>query len=59
MARARLDGHWGFIDQSGEFVIEPQFDHAWDFDNGLAMVQVGDTLGYIDRSGNFVWPNGR
>lgn len=41
---------WGYIDHSGEFVIRPQFDEAWRFDNGLAWVVKGDFRGHIDRS---------
>ncbi len=41
---------WGYIDHSGAFVIRPQFDEAWRFDNGLAWVVKGDFRGHIDRS---------
>lgn len=35
-------GKYGFINQSGEVVIEPQFDKTWGFSEGLAAVKVGD-----------------
>jgi hypothetical protein len=47
-------GKWGYIDRSGNMVIEPQFDCAWNFSEGLAPVNVGRQLGYIDRKGNMV-----
>jgi hypothetical protein len=47
---AQKKGLWGYIDRSGEFVIRPQFDEAWRFDNGLAWVVKGDFRGHIDRS---------
>jgi hypothetical protein len=49
---------YGFIDKTGEMVIEPQFDWAFQFSEGLAVVMVGDEIpgkwGYIDRTGEFV-----
>jgi len=44
----------GFIDKTGEFVIEPQFRSAMDFSEGLAGVLVQDKWGFIDRTGRFV-----
>lgn len=60
----KVDGKWGYIDESGEFVIEPQFLNAENFQsNGLAIVSAewndenGDTqelYGVIDKNGNYV-----
>jgi hypothetical protein len=36
-------------------VINPQFDRAGDFENGLAPVWLGDLQGYINRGGKYVW----
>ncbi len=47
-------GKWGYIDRAGNMVIEPQFDCAWNFSEGLAPVNVGRQLGYIDWRGNLV-----
>jgi hypothetical protein len=55
-------GRWGFIDQKGTFVIEPQFIEAFDFSEGLAAVRIRQVnapqaqwlCGYIDRTGNVV-----
>lgn len=50
---------WGYIDKEGNFVIQPQFATAEDFqDNGLAVVLTGDLSGenhsgVIDREGRF------
>ncbi|MDP8239929.1 MAG: WG repeat-containing protein [Candidatus Hatepunaea meridiana] len=50
---------WGYIDKTGEVVIEPKFDFASDFSNGLARVLFGDysgrVMGYIDKKGNYIW----
>ncbi|MDE5875060.1 MAG: WG repeat-containing protein, partial [Muribaculaceae bacterium] len=45
---------WGFIDKSGEYVIEPRFHDARDFHEDLAVVKVEWARGYIDRSGAYV-----
>jgi len=46
---------WGFTGTAGRMVIEPHFDGAADFRHDLAAVWLDDKLGYIDRSGNFIW----
>ena len=49
---------YGFIDQSGNVVIEPQFTAAHDFSDGLAAVskstEYNKLWGYVDRDGNYV-----
>lgn len=46
---------YGYIDQSGSFVIEPQFKDARKFSAiGLARAYRKGKYGYIDRTGNFV-----
>lgn len=46
---------WGYIDSTGEFIIEPKFDYAMDFqDNGLAIVGVNNLQGAIDKEGRYV-----
>lgn len=58
----RKDGKWGYIDESGSFVIEPKFLTADNFQsNGLAIASSGDSdnygnilYGLIDKSGNYV-----
>ncbi|MCB0193341.1 MAG: WG repeat-containing protein, partial [Anaerolineae bacterium] len=44
----------GYIDQSGAFVIEPQFDFANSFSEGLALVGLDGLSGFIDESGTLV-----
>ena len=58
----RQEWKWGYIDSSGNIVIEPKFEDAGYFDQGIARVTVGDyypehksAIGYIDREGNYVW----
>lgn len=64
-AQDEESGLYGYIDNTGKYVIEPRFESAQNFsNNGLAAVQpastereefgYGDGLGYIDTTGNFV-----
>ncbi len=45
------DGQWGFINQTGDVVIETQFDWAGEFTNGLALVRQDGLYGYVRRNG--------
>lgn len=48
---------WGFIDDKGNFIIEPKYDYAYDFqENGLAIVQVGNLYGIINPKGEYIVP---
>ena len=51
-----VEDKWGYIDETGEFVIEAQYDYALRFYEGLAAVQDYETglWGYIDGSGEYV-----
>ena len=56
LARARGSGdRMGFIDVEGHMVIPARFQQAGRFDHGLCKVATRDSLGYIDRSGAWVW----
>ncbi len=45
---------WGFIDRTGKLVIQPRFNEASPFSDGLAMVWASDFHGFIDTSGKKV-----
>ena len=49
-----LKGKHGYIDGSGKIVIQPRFDDAWNFSQGLAPVLIEDKWGYIDQNGKIV-----
>jgi hypothetical protein len=54
LAPAASGGKWGFIDATGKWIIDPQFERAGNFADGLAPVVVGGRAGYIDSKGKFV-----
>jgi tetratricopeptide (TPR) repeat protein len=45
---------WGFVDAGGEVVIEPQYEEAKSFSNGLAAVSKDGSWGYINTGNNTV-----
>jgi hypothetical protein len=46
-------GRWGFVNKSGETVINPQFERAQPFSEGLAGVRTGGRWGFIGENGKF------
>ncbi len=44
----------GYINADGNVVIDFQYDEAYPFSEGLAVVRIGDNYGYIDRTGKMV-----
>ncbi len=49
-------GKWGFIDAKEKFIMEPQFEAAQSFSEGLAAVRSNNKWGYIDKNGKTVIP---
>jgi WG repeat protein len=55
-------GRWGFIDETGQYVIEPKFVMVKSFSEGLAAVVFKEnenayaSVGYIDQTGRIVIP---
>lgn len=47
-------GKYGYVDRKGNVVIEPQFDDARSFSEGLAWAEKDGKTGYIDKTGEFV-----
>jgi hypothetical protein len=45
---------WGFVDITGKVVIEPQYDEAKSFSNGLAGVCVDGRWGFINKGNKVV-----
>lgn len=62
LAVVSIGDKYGYIDESGKFAINPQFDLANDFEDGVASVWLRSngsdflsTMGYIDKSGKYIW----
>ncbi|MBD0309503.1 MAG: WG repeat-containing protein, partial [Microcoleus sp. T1-bin1] len=54
VAPVMINNKWGYMDQNGEIVIEPQFDEAEKFSNGLVRVRNGWQSHTIDKAGNLI-----
>jgi len=50
----KSSGKWGFADTSGKIIIEPQYEEAKSFSNGLAAVCQNGAWGFIDTDNNVV-----
>lgn len=49
---------WGYVDQKGKYVINPQFSDAGWFSDGLARVEDKDgKIGFIDKKGTYTIPS--
>ncbi len=47
------DGRWGYISREGAAAVEPRYEMAGTFREGLALVRSGGRYGYIDRTGHW------
>ena len=45
---------YGYIDKSGQVIVEPQFDYTYHFSEGLARIKLDDKYGYINKHGTVV-----
>lgn len=45
---------WGLVDQHGTMLIDAKYDLVWDFNDGLARIQVGGLFGAVDSTGKEV-----
>jgi len=45
---------WGYMDKAGKILIQPRYDAAASFSEGLASVKLGEKWGYIDVHGRLV-----
>lgn len=50
----RKGATYGYIDDKGKFVIAPQFDYAWPFVSGKAIIEKDEQYQYVNRSGKLI-----
>ena len=51
--KENVNGKYGFVDENGNWIIEPQFGFADKFSEGLAAVKVAKKWGYIRPDGTW------
>lgn len=54
LSRWKFGDKYGFIDESGNVIIKPEFDLTFDFAEGMAYVEQADKYGFIDATGKMV-----
>ncbi len=54
LLRVKVNDKWGYIDKTGQVVIQPQFDEANLFSEGLTAVRIGSKWGYINQTGQVI-----
>lgn len=54
LAAVKKNGKWGFVNTSGELVIDCQYDDARSFTQGVAAVKKKDKWGYINASNEMI-----
>jgi hypothetical protein len=55
LSAAKEGNKWGYRGAAGQWVIQPQYDWAGNFENGLARVEMGLDQAYIDMDGKIIW----
>lgn len=50
----KQNGKWGYVNTKGEMIIEPQFEQAKSFSNGLGAVCQNGVWGFADMTGRVV-----
>ncbi|MEG1887249.1 MAG: WG repeat-containing protein [Oscillospiraceae bacterium] len=53
-AAVKINGKWGFVDKDGNFKIDPTYEDARSFSNGLAAVKVSGKWGFINENNEIV-----
>jgi hypothetical protein len=51
LARVKVNGKWGFIDQNGEMIIDAIYSEAYNFNEGIATVVLNGKFGFINSKG--------
>lgn len=52
----RKGDQWGFCKKDKTIIIQPEYDNAWPFKNGLAKVKKDDRQGFINKRNKTVIP---
>src|SRR5687767_7652087 len=53
-ARVKVGNTFGYIDSSGQLLIQPIYNRGWNFSNGICVVEFHDKIGLINMAGEYV-----
>ncbi len=59
LAAVNIRNKWGWIDKSGQVVIQPEYDWVNEMSEGVAVVSIGDEVFIIDRNGEKIFSQSR
>lgn len=55
-ARVKMGNLYGYIDSTGQLIIQAIYDRGWNFHNGLCVAEYQEKQGAIDISGKYIVP---
>lgn len=55
-ARQTEDALYGYVNSKGNWVVQPVYEDAEPFQDGIAVIEMGDKNGVIDANGEFLIP---
>ncbi|HUR29863.1 MAG TPA: WG repeat-containing protein [Saprospiraceae bacterium] len=55
-ARVKVGNSFGFVDTSGQLIIQPIYTRGWNFNNGLCVIEYQEKLGVINQKGDNLIP---
>jgi hypothetical protein len=53
-ARVKVGNLFGYIDASGQLIIQPIYTRGWNFGNGITVIEYQEKLGVIDQQGKYI-----
>ncbi|CAN5917321.1 hypothetical protein BH11BAC7_BH11BAC7_14980 [soil metagenome] len=53
-AAVKENGKYGYLDESGDYAIDAEYEEAWSFIRGSAVVKKNGHYGLIDKDGKFI-----
>jgi hypothetical protein len=53
-ASVKVNDKYGYIDETGKFIVDPKFEDAWSFIRGTAVVREDGKYGLIGKDGDYV-----
>jgi hypothetical protein len=51
LAKVKLEKKWGYIDSTGNVVVQPKYNEVENFSDGRARVRLGQKWGLVDTTG--------
>lgn len=55
MLAIKVNGKWGFMNQKGDYIVNPKYDDCESYKYGYAKVKTGTKWGIIDKSGTEIF----